>query len=65
MLYAIVCKQNALLLTYNVVKTCTFLSQYRLARGIHFLLAGALSAADASSLATDGKGHVSRERRVY
>ena|SRR5439155_10420025 len=54
------------LLTGNGVRTCTFgrnklyPCKYRLARGIHFLLVGALAAADASSLETFGKGHVSR-----
>ena len=52
-------------MTSNEIKTCTFGRnklgpyRYRLTRGIHFLLDGALAAADASSLETFGKGRVS------
>ena len=53
------------LATGNVVETCTLLAEYRLARGILFLLVGALTAAGASSLCTPGKGHVSRMCRMY
>src|SRR6266851_683797 len=52
------------LATANVVEACTLLSRYRLARGIVFLLVGALSAAGASSLHTSGKRHVSRVYHV-
>jgi hypothetical protein len=37
-------------MTCNGARACTLLSLCRLARGIAFLLAGALAAADASSL---------------
>ena len=53
------------LATCNVVETCTLLAEYRLARGILFLLVGALTAAGASSLCTSGKGHVSRVCRIF
>src|SRR5260370_17171026 len=53
------------LATCNVVETCTLLAEYRLARGILFLLVGALTAAGASSLCTPGKGHVSRVCRIF
>lgn len=55
-------------MTSNGVRTCTFGHnnlgpyKYRLARGIHFLRAGALAAAGASSLEAFGKGRVSRDR---
>ena len=55
-------KFNALYLTVNGVKSYTLLALCRLARGIAFLQVGALSAADASSLSTPGKEHVSRLR---
>jgi hypothetical protein len=53
------------LTTDNVAETCTLLTQYRLARGIVFLLVGALTAAGASSLCTSGKGHISHVRHLY
>ena len=58
-------------MTANAVKTCTFVRnrlhpyRYMLARGIHFLLVGALSASGASSLETFGKGHVSHVCDMY
>ena len=52
-------------MTGNEVEACTFGRdklgpyRYRLTRGIHFLLDGALAAAGASSLETFGKGRIS------
>src|SRR5881398_721376 len=58
-------RQEACALTScNVDETYTLLSLCRLARGIHCLLVGALSAADASSLFTPGQGHVSLVRQA-
>ena len=58
-------EEKRALVTCNGVKAYTLLALCRLARGIRFLLVGALAAAGASSLGISGKGHVSHMRRMF
>ena len=53
------------MLTVNGVRACTLLALCRLARGIHLLQVGALTAAGASSLDTSGSEHVSRVPYIF